>query len=143
MPGHVDPTAGGVLPSWLLGPILLTAAWTFAAPLGLGDLAGWERVAIGPAPATVIAVCAVADWRLWVRRGKPWHEWAVILLLLPAIAAAVWVAVGALALELPLSRAEALGLSVGPGIAFVGLLTTTISFHGRHHPDEAREPHGG
>lgn len=142
MPGHVDPRSGGVLPSWLLGPILAAAGWTFAAPLALGDLAGWERAAIGPVPATVIAACAVADWRLWVRLGKPWHEWAVILLLLPAIAAGVWVAVGALALELPLSRAETLGLSVGPGIALVGLLTTTISFHGRHHPDEGRTSDG-
>jgi hypothetical protein len=60
----------------------------------------------------------------------------VILLLLPAIAAAVWVAVGSLVLDLPLSAEETLALSVGPGVALVGLLVTSISFHGRHHPDE-------
>jgi hypothetical protein len=62
----------------------------------------------------------------------------VILLLLPAIAAGVWIGIGALALDAAFSREELLGIAVGPGIALVGLLTTTISYHGRHHPDEFR-----
>jgi hypothetical protein len=73
---------------------------------------------------------------VWRSRGRPWHDWLVILLLLPAIAAGVWVAVGALVLDAGLTREQLLGAAVGPGIALVGLLTTTISYHGRHHPDE-------
>ena len=133
---HVDPNARGVLPSWLLTPIVAAAAWTAIAPYVLTDAGALDRAAIGPIPAAVILASALLDWRLWLRRGKPWHDWAVILLLLPAVGGAVWVTVGATLLELPLSRPELLGTSIGPGIALIGLLTTTISFHGRHHPDE-------
>jgi hypothetical protein len=137
-PVHVDPEARGVLPSWLLGPAAAAAVWTAIAPYAV-DLAGTpaERAGLGPLPGGVVLACALVDWRLWVQRGKPWHDWAVILLLLPAIAAAVWVAVGALVLDIGASRTDVLTSGVGPGVALVGLLTTTISFHGRHHPDEA------
>ena len=93
---------------------------------------------MGTVPAAVILVCALADYALWRRRGRPWHDWLVILLLLPAIAAAVWGTVAPLILDAGLSRADLLAVSVGPGVALVGLLCTTISYHGRHHPDEYR-----
>ena len=133
---HVDPDARGVLPSWLLAPILVSAAWTAVAPYVMIDASSLGKAAIGPIPAAVVLVCALGDWRLWIRRSKPWHDWAVILLLLPAIGAAVWVTVGATLLELDLTRPELLAVSLAPGIALIGLLTTTIAFHGRHHPDE-------
>ena len=126
-----------MLPSWLLVPIVVAATWTAIAAYILTDAGDLYRAAIGPIPAMVILASALLDWRLWIRRGKPWHDWAVIVLLLPAIGAAVWVAVGATLLELPLTRPQLLGTSIGPGIALIGTLTTTISFHGRHHPDEA------
>jgi hypothetical protein len=134
---HVDPSARGVLPSWLLTPILAVSAWVAVAPYFLTDATALERAAIGPIPASVVCASALVDWRLWIERGKPWHDWVVIVLLLPAIGAAVWITVGATLLELPLTRPELLGTSIGPGIALVGLLATTISFHGRHHPDDA------
>jgi hypothetical protein len=59
----------------------------------------------------------------------------VIVLLLPPIASGVWAAIGGLILDLGLSRAELLGLEVGPGVALTGLFTTTISYHGRHYPE--------
>ena len=44
----------------------------------------------------LILALAVFDYALWSRRNRPWHDWTVILLLLPAILAAVWIAVGGL-----------------------------------------------
>lgn len=133
------PTSGrSVLPSFLLWPTLAAAAWVSIAPWVWVDASGGEKTAIGCAPGGVAAAFALADYVLWRRRGRPWHDWAVILLLLPVIAAGVWVAVGALVLDLALSRDELLGIAVGPGIALVGLGCTTISYHGRHHPDEGR-----
>lgn len=127
-----------VLPSWLLPPTLAAAAWVAVAPFAFTDASTLEKEAIGTIPGGVILALSLADYALWRRRGRPWHDWAVILLLLPAIAAAVWIAVGALVLDAPLTREELLGIAVGPGVALVGLLTTTISYHGRHHPDEIR-----
>ena len=127
-----------VLPSFAMPPILAAAAWVAIAPYVWGDTSGLERALLGPVPGAVAAVFAVADYALWRRRGRPWHDWGVILLLLPAIAAGVWIAVGALVLDAPLGRAELLAESVGPGVALVGLLTTVISYHGRHHPDDYR-----
>ena len=128
-----------MLPSWLLGPILAVCVWTAAAPFAFADLSTSARTGTGLIPAGVVFAVALGSWRLWLSHGKPWHDWSVIITLLPAIGAAVWIAVGALILELDVSRGELLGLGVGPGIALVGLLTTTISFHGRHHPDPARD----
>ena len=125
----------GVLPSWLLGPILLTCIWTAVAPFAFADVSTSARLGMGVIPAAAVLAVALSSWRLWLSHGKPWHDWSVIITLLPAIVAAIWITVGSLILELDLSRGEVLGLSVGPGIALVGLLSTTISFHGRHHPD--------
>jgi hypothetical protein len=69
---------------------------------------------------------------LWRKRGRPWHDPAVILLLLPALACAVWIGVGGLALDVERSDEARLLLEVGPGIALTGLITTVISYHGRH-----------
>jgi hypothetical protein len=127
-----------VLPSFLTPPILVAAVWVAIAVEVWPDASALDRALVGPLPAAVVLVFALWDYVLWRRRGRPWHDWHVILLLLPAIAAGVWVGIGALVLDAGFSRAELLGLAVGPGIALVGLLTTAISYHGRHHPDEYR-----
>ena len=132
MPGE------GVLPTWLLGPTLAAALWVAAGFYAFVDATSAECTWAGGLPAAVVLACTLADYRLWLKRGRPWHDWAVIGLLLPAIAAAAWITVGGLVLDLGLSREELLGVEVGPGLALVGLLSTTISFHGRHHPDEKR-----
>ena len=79
---------------------------------------------------------AVAGYALWVRRERPWHDWTVILLLLPAILAAVWIAVGGLVTGVERSDEARLLVEVGPGVALTGLLCALISYHGRHHPLE-------
>jgi hypothetical protein len=93
-------------------------------------------VLIGILPAVLVLVLAVADYALWSRRKRPWHDWTVILLLLPTIFAAVWIAVGGLVTGIERSDEERLLLEVGPGVALTGLLCTLISYHGRHHPSE-------
>jgi hypothetical protein len=127
----------GVLPSWFLPPTLVVALWAAIAPFWLTDLSTLDSELTGTVPGGVILV-ALADYVLWRRRQRPWHDWDVILLLLPAIGAAVWLTVGGLILDLGLPREELLGVEVGPGLALAGLLTTTISFHGRHHPEKRR-----
>ena len=128
-----------VLPSFTTAAILVGAVWVAIGPYvwatGASDR---DAVLIGPLPGAVACAFALADYALWRRRGRPWHDWQVIVLLLPAIAAAVWVTVGATILAAGLSRSELLALSLGPGVWLVGLLTTTISYHGRHHPDEQK-----
>ncbi|MBD0290708.1 MAG: hypothetical protein ICV74_05580 [Thermoleophilia bacterium] len=90
-------------------------------------------------PAAVVLVAAACDYALWVRRRKPWHDWTVIVLLLPAIAASVWVAVGGLMTGVERSDGERLLAEVGPGVALTGILCTLISYHGRHHPGEGHD----
>jgi hypothetical protein len=126
----------GVLPTWLLVPTLGVAAWAAVAPFALTDASSGDVVACFTVPGAVVAGFALADWAVWRRRRRPWHDWTVIVLLLPAIAAAVWLTLGGIVEGLALTRAELLGLEVGPGMALVGLLATTVSYHGRHHPDE-------
>ena len=87
-------------------------------------------------PAVAILVLAVGDYLLWERRSRPWHDWTVILLLLPAILLAVWIAVGGLVTGVERSDEARLLLEVGPGVALTGLLCTLIAYHGRHHPLE-------
>jgi hypothetical protein len=140
VPAVTDTEERSVLPSFLLPPTLAAATWAAVAPFAYGDASTAEELAIGTVPGAVAFAFVLADYVLWRRRGRPWHDWQVILLLLPAIAAAVWIAVGALVLDLDLSREALLAMSVGPGVALVGLLCTTISYHGRHHPEEYRQP---
>jgi hypothetical protein len=112
-----------VLPSWLTPP---------TAAIGIAVAAASQEVLTGVLPGAIGAVVAVADYALWRKRGRPWHDPAVILLLLPALACAVWIGVGGLALDVERSDEARLLLEVGPGIALTGLITTVISYHGRH-----------
>ena len=96
------------------------------------------EVLTGILPAVVVLLLAVADYALWERRNRPWHDWTVILLVLPAILAAVWVCVGGLVTGVERSDEARLLLEVGPGVALTGLLCTLISYHGRHHPLDGR-----
>ncbi len=117
-------------------PRYLTAA---AAALALYVALASGEALTGILPAALALVLVPVDYGLWTRRGRPWHDWTVILLLLPAILAAVWIAVGGLVTEVERSHEARLLLEVGPGVALTGLLCTLISYHGRHHPDERRE----
>jgi hypothetical protein len=132
------PPGTSVLPSYTTAATVVVASWVAVAPYVWDDAGELERALIGPTPAAVAIAFALTDYALWRIRGRPWHDWLVIVLLLPAIAAGVWVAVGALVLDAGLTREQLLAEAVGPGVALVGLLTTTISYHGRHHPDEWR-----
>jgi hypothetical protein len=89
-------------------------------------------------PSSLIVVLAALDYWLWERRNRPWHDWGVILILLPAIFAAVWIGVGGLLLDVARTDSGRLVYEVGPGIGLVGLLCTLIAYHGRHHPLEGR-----
>jgi hypothetical protein len=90
----------------------------------------------GILPALLVVALAIGDYWLWERRSRPWHDWTVILLLLPAIFAAVWIGIGGLLTEVERSDSGRLVYEVGPGIGLVGLLCTLIAYHGRHHPFE-------
>jgi hypothetical protein len=92
------------------------------------------RLLTGIVPAAVAAAFVAVDYRLWRRRGTPWHDPLVIVLLLPALAAALWIGAGGIALGVDRGAAARLVLEVGPGLALTGLVTTLISYHGRHRP---------
>ena len=94
----------------------------------------------GILPGALIAGLALADYWLWERQGRPWHDWTIIVLLLPAIFAAVWIGVGGLVLDVERTDSGRLLYEVGPAVGLVGLLCTLISYHGRHHPFERRSP---
>jgi hypothetical protein len=115
------------MPRYLTVASLALALWVAAAS---------GEVLTGILPALVVLAAAAADYVLWERRGRPWHDWTVILLLLPAILASVWISVGGLVTGVERSDEARLVLEVGPGVALTGLLCTLISYHGRHHPDE-------
>jgi hypothetical protein len=135
----VAPPGESVLPSFTTPAILAGALWVAVGPYAWPTGATARDAALlGPLPGGVALAFALCDYALWRRRGRPWHDWQVILLLLPAIAAAVWVTAGAAVLDAGLSRPQLLSLSIGPGVWLLGLLTTTVSYHGRHHPDEYR-----
>jgi hypothetical protein len=116
-----------VLPSWLTPPI---------AAIGVAVAAAAQEVLTGVLPGVLAAGLAVGDYALWRMRSRPWHDPAVIVLLLPALACAVWIGVGGLVLDVERSDEARLLLEVGPGIALTGLITTVISYHGRHAATE-------
>jgi hypothetical protein len=120
-------------------PKYLTAA---AVVLALWVAMRSGEVWTGLLPALVVVVLALADYGLWERRGRPWHDWPVILLLLPPIFAGVWLGVGGLLLDVARSDSGRLVYEVGPAIGLVGLLCTLIAYHGRHHPFEGRTAAG-
>ena len=69
------------------------------------------------------------------RRNRPWHDWTVILLLLPAILAAVWICVGGLVTGVErVRRGAARPGAVGPRSRADGPPLPLISYHGRHPP---------
>ena len=112
-----------MLPTWLTPPI---------AAIGIAVAAASQEFLTGMLPGAIAAAVAVADYALWRKRGRPWHDAAVIVLLLPALACAVWIGVGGLLLDVERSDEARLLLEVGPGIALTGLIATVISYHGRH-----------
>ena len=112
-------------------PKYLTAA---AVVLALWVAVRSDEIWTGMVPGSLIAALALLDYWLWERRNRPWHDWTVILLLLPAIFAAVWIGVGGLLLDVSREDSGRLLYEVGPAIGLVGLLCTLISYHGRHHP---------
>ena len=107
---------------------------------GVVVLAVWVVLASGEIyavlPAALALFFALAAHLVWEKRRRPWHDWTVIALVLPAIAAAVWLAVGGLILGTERSDEERLLFEVGPGVGLTGLLCTLVSYHGRHHPAE-------
>ena len=115
------------MPRYLTAAAVILAAW-----VAIRSKEPWT----GIVPAVVVLASALADYALWERRGRPWHDWTVIALLLPAIFAAVWLSIGGLLLDVGRSDGARLVLEVGPGVGLTGLLCTLISYHGRHHPDE-------
>jgi hypothetical protein len=117
-----------VLPTWLTPPI---------AAIGIVVAAASQEVLTGVLPGLLAAALAVADYALWRRRDRPWHDATVIVLLLPALACALWIGVGGLVLDVERSDSSRLLLEVGPGIALTGLITTLISYYGRHDPRKA------
>jgi multisubunit Na+/H+ antiporter MnhE subunit len=114
-------------------PRYLTVA-TLAVALWVGVTA--NEVLAGALPAAVVIAVTGAAYVLWARRGRRWHDGTVIVLLLPALGAALWIATGGLVMEIERSNEERLLTEVGPGLALTGLLCTLISYHGRHHPTE-------
>jgi hypothetical protein len=112
-----------VLPSWLTPPIVA---------IGVGIAAASGEVLAGVLPGILAVVFSAADYALWRTRGRPWHDRDVIVLLLPALACAVWIGVGGTILDVERSDDARLLLEIGPGIALTGLITTLISYHGRH-----------
>jgi hypothetical protein len=94
------------------------------------------RTLTGVLPGVVAAGAVAGDYAVWRRRGKPWHDAAVIILLLPALAGGLWIGVGGTLLDVHRGDAGRLLLEVGPGLALTGLVTTLISYHGRHRPSD-------
>jgi hypothetical protein len=116
------------LPSALTPPLAAVGIWVAVAS---------GRVWTGIVPGLLAAAFAAGDYALWLRRGKPWHDAAVIALLLPVVACGVWIGVGGTLAGVDRSRAGLLLLEIGPGLALTGLACTLVSYHGRHRPPPA------
>jgi hypothetical protein len=113
------------LPSALTPATAAVAIWVAAAS---------GQILTGVVPGVVGLTAAGADYVLWRRRRKPWHDLTVIALLLPVLAAGLWVGIGGLLFDVSRGTAGRLLLEVGPGLALTGLATSLISYHGRHRP---------
>jgi hypothetical protein len=114
-----------VLPDALTPVALAVCVWVAAAS---GRL--WSGLVPGLAAGAFVA----GDYLLWRRRGSPWHDPAVIVLALPALACALWIGVGGIVLGVERSDAGRIALEVGPGLALTGLVCTLVSYVGRHRP---------
>jgi hypothetical protein len=117
------------MPKYLTAGAVVLALWVAVRS---GEI--WT----GMLPASLVAFLALDSYLYWGGRGRPWHDWGVILQLLPAVLASVWIGVGGLLLDVARTDDGRLVYEVGPGIGLVGLLCTLIAYHGRHHPDEER-----
>jgi hypothetical protein len=117
--------AGVDLPTALTPATVAVAVW---AATGSG------RVFTGILPGALAALLALADYALWRRRGKPWHDPLVIVALLPALACGLWLGIGGTVLHVHRGETGRLLLEIGPGLALTGLTTTLVSYHGRHRP---------
>ena len=113
------------MPRYLTAGAIVLAVWVAARS---GET--WT----GTVPGTFVAVLALVSYVHWEGRGRPWHDWTVILVVLPAILASVWIGVGGLILDVSRTDDQRLLYEVGPAIGLVGLLCTLISYYGRHHP---------
>lgn len=113
------------LPDLLTPTALAVCVWVAAA-----SREPWS----GIVPAVVAALFLAWDYGLWRRRGAPWHDAAVIVLGLPALACGLWIGVGGLALDVARSTAGRIAVEVGPGLVLTGLVCTLASYYGRHRP---------
>ena len=96
--------------------------------------AGSQRAWTGIVPAVAGAAFVIAADARWRARGKPWHDPLVIVLLLPALACGLWIGIGGLVTDVGRGAPGRLLLEVGPGLALTGLVSTLVSYHGRHRP---------
>ena len=115
------------MPKYLTAGAVVLALWV---AIRSGEV--WT----GTFPAALVVLLAIVSYVHWERHGRPWHDLAVILTLLPAILTSVWIGVGGLLLDVTRTDDQRLVYEVGPGIGLVGLLCTLIAYHGRHRPDE-------
>jgi len=123
--GHDPGDVRVTLPTLLTPAAIVVALYVAARP---GEPAGARAAGV------VAVVCLATGYAVWHARGQRLHDDAAILALLPAVPAAVWITVGALALAHGEAASRRLGLEVGPGIALVGLTATILGYHGRHDP---------
>lgn len=121
------------MPKYLSLAAFLVGGWVVFAS---------DEVLTGIVPAATAGLLALLTHAVWQQRGRAWHDGTVILLLLPAIASAVWLTVGGLVMGVERSNEQRLLFEVGPGVALTGLLCTLISYHGRHHPSEKPQASG-
>lgn len=123
--GHDPGDVRITLPTLLTPAAVAVALYVAARP---GEPAGAR------AAGAVAVVCLATGYAVWHARGQRLHDGLAILALLPAVPAAVWIAVGGLALAHAEPASRRLELEVGPGIALVGLTATILGYHGRHDP---------
>jgi len=96
---------------------LPTALTPAAAAVAVCTAAASGRVLTGILPGAVAAAAFLGDYALWRTRRKPWHDPLVIVALLPALAAGLWIGIGGTLLDVGRSDTARLLLELGPGHA--------------------------